>query len=107
MFGSFLGLLVFVYFVSRFVLFVTAWAATSKENEEEEPAEVPGPAVIRSEVVVGSRPSGGTTAGCSGRAPRRAHWARCSSAAADPIPGGDSTVTASPRSRHGESRSAR
>ena len=65
-FGSFLGLLVFVYFVSRFVLFVTAWAATSKENEEEAPIEVPGPAVIRSEVVVGSRPSGGTTAGLLG-----------------------------------------
>ena len=65
-FGSFLGLLVFVYFVSRFVLFVTAWAATSKENEDEEPVEVPGPAVIRSEVVVGSRPSGGTTVGLFG-----------------------------------------
>jgi membrane protein len=65
-FGSFLGLLVFVYFVSRFVLFVTAWAATSKENEDEEPVEVPGPAVIRSEVVVGARPSGGTTAGLLG-----------------------------------------
>jgi len=57
---------VFVYFVSRFVLFVTAWAATSKENEDEEPVEVPGPAVIRSEVVVGSRPSGGTTVGLFG-----------------------------------------
>jgi membrane protein len=65
-FGSFLGLLVFVYFASRFVLFVTAWAATSKENEDEAPAEVPGPAVIRSEVVVGARPSGGTTAGLLG-----------------------------------------
>ena len=65
-FGSFLGLLVFVYFVSRFVLFVTAWAATSKENEDEAPVEVPGPAVIRSEVVVGARPSGGTTAGLLG-----------------------------------------
>jgi membrane protein len=65
-FGSFLGLLVFAYFVSRFVLFVTAWAATSRENEEEAPAEVPGPAVIRSEVVVGSRPSGGTMAGLLG-----------------------------------------
>jgi membrane protein len=65
-FGSFLGLLVFVYIVSRFVLFVTAWAATSKENEEEAPAEVPGPAVIRSEVVVGSRPSGATAAGLLG-----------------------------------------
>jgi membrane protein len=65
-FGSFLGLLVFAYFVSRFVLFVTAWAATAPENEEEAPVEVPGPAVIRSEVVVGAKPSGGTTAGLVG-----------------------------------------
>lgn len=65
-FGSFLGLLVFAYFVSRFVLFVTAWAATSKENESEAPAEVPGPAVIRPEFVVASRPSGGAAAGLLG-----------------------------------------
>jgi membrane protein len=65
-FGSFLGLLVFVYFASRFVLFVTAWAATSKENEHEAPVAVPGPAVIKSEVVVASGPSGGTAAGLLG-----------------------------------------
>ncbi|MDT7553941.1 MAG: rane protein, partial [Pseudonocardiales bacterium] len=65
-FGSFLGLLVFVYFASRFVLFVTAWAATARENESETPVEVPGPAVIRSEVVVGARPSGGAAAGLLG-----------------------------------------
>ncbi|WP_232663877.1 inner membrane protein YhjD [Pseudonocardia sp. TRM90224] len=65
-FGSFLGLLVFVFFASRFVLFVTAWAATSRENEQEEPAPVPGPAVIRSEVAVHAGPSGGTIAGLLG-----------------------------------------
>ena len=65
-FGSFLGLLVFVYFASRFVLFVTAWAATSKENEHEAPVAVPGPAVIKSEVVVASGPSGGAAAGLLG-----------------------------------------
>jgi len=65
-FGSFLGLLVFVFFASRFVLFVTAWAATAKENEQEEPAPVPGPAVIRSEVVVRSGPTTGTAAGLVG-----------------------------------------
>lgn len=65
-FGSFLGLLVFVYFASRFVLFVTAWAATARENESDAPVAVPGPAVIRSEVVVGSRPSGGAAAGLLG-----------------------------------------
>jgi membrane protein len=56
-FGSFLGLLVFVYFASRFVLFVTAWAATARENEQPEPAPVPGPAVIRSEMTLRSGPS--------------------------------------------------
>lgn len=65
-FGSFLGLLVFVYFTSRFVLFVTAWAATARENEQEAPAAVPGPAVIHSELVVSGRPSGGATAGLLG-----------------------------------------
>jgi len=65
-FGSFLGLLVFVFFASRFVLFVTAWAATSRENEQEETAPVPAPAVIRPEVVVRSGPTGGTAAGLIG-----------------------------------------
>jgi membrane protein len=65
-FGSFLGLLVFVFFASRFVLFVTAWAATAKENEQEEPVPVPGPAMIRSEVVVRSGPTTGTAAGLLG-----------------------------------------
>jgi membrane protein len=65
-FGSVLGLLVFVYFVSRFVLFVTAWAATSRENEQKEPTPVPGPAVIRPEVVVHSGPNARTAAGLLG-----------------------------------------
>lgn len=33
-FGPILGLLVFVYLVSRLLLFVTAWAATAPENEQ-------------------------------------------------------------------------
>jgi membrane protein len=65
-FGSLLGLLVFTFFVSRFIVFITAWAATAKENEQEEPAPVPGPVVIRSEVTVRSGPSGGTAAGLLG-----------------------------------------
>jgi membrane protein len=65
-FGSLLGLMVFAYFASRFVLFVTAWAATARENEQEEPAPVPGPAVIHSEVTVRSGPTGGTAAGLLG-----------------------------------------
>jgi membrane protein len=57
-FGSLLGLMVFAYFASRFVLFVTAWAATARENEQPEPVPVPGPAVIHSEVTVRSAPTG-------------------------------------------------
>ena len=65
-FGSTLGLLVFIYYASRFVLFVTAWAATSREDQTQEPVAVPGPAMIRTELVVTSRPSAGTTAGLLG-----------------------------------------
>jgi membrane protein len=65
-FGSTLGLLVFIYYASRFVLFVTAWAATSRENQSREPVAVPGPAVIHSEVVVAQRPSGAAVAGLLG-----------------------------------------
>jgi Predicted membrane protein len=64
--GPFVGLMVFAFFVSRFILFVTAWAATAKENEQEASAPVPGPAIIRSEVTVHAGPSGGTAAGLVG-----------------------------------------
>ncbi|MFC4947077.1 inner membrane protein YhjD [Pseudonocardia sp. GCM10023141] len=64
--GPFIGLLVFAFFMSRFILFVTAWAATSRENEQEKPAPVPGPAVIRSEVVMQSGPSPAAAAGLLG-----------------------------------------
>jgi membrane protein len=59
-FGSFLGLLVFVFFGSRFVLFVAAWAATSRENEREEPVPVPEPPVLRTEVVLRKGPTATT-----------------------------------------------
>lgn len=65
-FGSFLGLLVFVFFASRFVLFVTAWAATARENEQEESVPVPEPPVLRSDVVVHSGPTGRTAMGLLG-----------------------------------------
>lgn len=64
--GPFVGLMVFAFFVSRLILFVTAWAATSKENEARQPIPVPGPAVIRSEIVVHNGPSSGTAAGLLG-----------------------------------------
>ena len=65
-FGSLLGLLVFTNFVSRFILFVTAWAATAKGVEKEAPAPIPAPAVIRPEVVVRSGPNNATTVGLLG-----------------------------------------
>jgi membrane protein len=64
--GPFIGLLVFVFFASRYVLFVTAWAATARENEHAAEVAVPGPATIRSEVVVHSGPSRGAAAGLLG-----------------------------------------
>lgn len=51
-FGSLLGLLLFGYLVARLLLWVTAWAATAKGNELVTPVPVPGPAVLRQEVVV-------------------------------------------------------
>jgi membrane protein len=57
-FGPILGLLVFAFFTSRFVLFVTAWAATARENEQEEPVPAPEPPVLRSEVVMQKGPTG-------------------------------------------------
>lgn len=49
-FGPILGLLVFAYLASRFILFVAAWTASAPENRALIPPEPPGPAVIRPEV---------------------------------------------------------
>jgi membrane protein len=65
-FGGIIGLFVFAFFVSRFILFVTAWAATAKENEQDLVPDVPSPAVIRPEVVVHSGPSAQGAAGLIG-----------------------------------------
>lgn len=65
-FGSILGLLIFVFFVSRFLLFIAAWAATARENAPEEPPPAPPPAVIRPEVTVRGGASAGSTAGLVG-----------------------------------------
>lgn len=58
LFGPVLGLMVYIFTVSRFLLFLTAWAATARENEVLLPAPAPPPAVIRTEVTVreGTRP---------------------------------------------------
>lgn len=45
-FGPILGLLVFAYLTSRFLLFVTAWTASARENLELAEPEPPPPAVI-------------------------------------------------------------
>lgn len=54
-FGSVLGLLIFIFFTSRFLLFVTAWAASAEENEGAL-RDVPQPAVIRPQYVVREGP---------------------------------------------------
>jgi membrane protein len=60
-----IGLMVFAYFVSRFLLILTAWAAVAPakvpENHQRLPHEVPPPpppppAEIPPDVVVGLRP---------------------------------------------------
>jgi membrane protein len=59
LFGPVIGIMVFAFFVSRFLLFATAWAATAQENRQQEPPAPPPPpppAVIRPRVVVSSRP---------------------------------------------------
>ncbi|MEQ3550662.1 YhjD/YihY/BrkB family envelope integrity protein [Pseudonocardia nematodicida] len=61
-FGSILGLLIFIFFASRFLLFVTAWAASAEENDQG-PVTVPGPAVIRPQYVVREGPGALASAG--------------------------------------------
>jgi membrane protein len=65
LFGPVIGLMVFAYFVSRFLLFLTAWAAVAParvaEDHQQVSPEVPPPlpppaAEIHSDVVAGSRP---------------------------------------------------
>ena len=58
-FGSLLGLLLFGYLVARLLLWVTAWAATARGNERVAPVPVPGPVVLRQEVVERSTSTGG------------------------------------------------
>jgi membrane protein len=58
-FGSLLGLLLFGYLMARLLLWVTAWAATARGNERVAAVPVPGPVVLRQEVVVGRGASAG------------------------------------------------
>ncbi|MEU4764695.1 inner membrane protein YhjD [Actinosynnema sp. NPDC023794] len=56
-FGPVIGVLVFANLVAQFLLFITAWTATARENVVEEPPAAPPPAVIRPVVEVRSGPS--------------------------------------------------
>ncbi|GAB3579407.1 inner membrane protein YhjD [Amycolatopsis endophytica] len=62
LFGPIIGLLVFANLVSRFLLFVTAWTATARENIVDRVAPPP-PAVIRPTVEVRRGPGAGAVAG--------------------------------------------
>ncbi|MPY83610.1 MAG: inner membrane protein YhjD [Actinophytocola sp.] len=64
-FGPVLGLLVFANLVSRFLLFVTAWTATAKENQSGVIAP-PVPVTIRPNIHVRRGPSPASTAGLLG-----------------------------------------
>ena len=65
-FGPILGLLIFVFTVSQFLLFLTAWAATARENQVDRPPPVPTPAVIRPDVTVRSGPGSDAVTGLLG-----------------------------------------
>ncbi|HEY0498660.1 MAG TPA: inner membrane protein YhjD [Kutzneria sp.] len=64
-FGTLLGLLVFINLVSRFLVFITAWTATARENlaRSADPVPPPQPVLIRPTVQVAARPDGVLTAG--------------------------------------------
>lgn len=65
LFGPIIGLLLFANFVSRFLLFITAWTATAQENVVTLP-DPPPPAVIRPRMVVQKGPTVGSAAGLVG-----------------------------------------
>jgi membrane protein len=66
LFGPIIGLLLFANFVSRFLLFITAWTATAKENQIAEPPEPPAPAVISPRLIVHNGPNARSAAGLVG-----------------------------------------
>lgn len=66
LFGPVIGLLVFANLVSRFLLLVTAWTATAKENQRETVAVPPPPVRLEQHVTVQRGPGLGTVAGAFG-----------------------------------------
>jgi len=65
-FGPILGLLIFIFTVSQFLLFLTAWAATARENQVERPPPVPSPATIRPNVTLRTGPGPAAVTGLLG-----------------------------------------
>jgi membrane protein len=65
-FGPILGLLLFANLVSRFLLFITAWTATAKENLLPVVPTPPPPAVIRPSLIVHKGPNARSAAGLLG-----------------------------------------
>ncbi|WP_447004382.1 inner membrane protein YhjD [Saccharothrix isguenensis] len=65
-FGPIIGVLVFANLVAQFLLFITAWTATARENRVSDPPPAPPPAVIRPVVEVRSGPSPRAAAGLVG-----------------------------------------
>jgi membrane protein len=65
-FGPILGLLVFAYLASRFILFIAAWTASAQDNLGAAPPRVPAAAVIRPVVQVRERTGAGTALGLLG-----------------------------------------
>ncbi len=66
LFGPIIGLLLFANFVSRFLLFITAWTATARENLVVEPPAPPPPAVISPRMIVRGGPNARSAAGLVG-----------------------------------------
>ncbi|MBB4903793.1 inner membrane protein YhjD [Actinophytocola algeriensis] len=66
LFGPIIGLLLFANFVSRFLLFITAWTATARENVVKTPPPPPPPAVISPRTVVRKGPDARSAAGLVG-----------------------------------------
>jgi membrane protein len=65
-FGPIIGLLVFANLVSRYLLFITAWTATARENLVPDTVEPPPPAVIRPVIQVRRTPRPRDAAGLLG-----------------------------------------
>lgn len=65
-FGPVIGVLFFANLVAQFLLFITAWTATARENLLKDPPAPPPPAVIKPVVEVRSGPSPRAAAGLVG-----------------------------------------